>query len=371
MKRLTAASPLIAAAMAAVVACSSGSTPGDSSPTAAQVGARRITLAEVDAVADPARTEIERYKARRIALDQLIEDALLDEKARSLGISKDELLKREVDDKVPAPSEDVVRQSYERWTTRGPYEEEEEHLGARADEAEVHGSSEAAVEPPSEREQSEPTFEELAPKIREMLTWPQRAKRRTDFLASLRGEAVVEVDLPMPRTEVATTGGYERGPKDAPVTLVEFSNFQCPYCSRARETVEEMLARYDGKIRYVFMDFPQTVYPMAYPAAVAARCASEQGRFREYQDVLFERQKDLSPDRFEEWAGELGLDRDEFGRCLESKRYDAAIRQSIETGRKAGVNVAPRLFINGVPFTGAESAEALQKIIDDELSRKS
>ena len=87
--------------------------------------------------------------------------------------------------------------------------------------------------------------------------------------------------------------------------------------------------------------------------------------------MLFERQKDLSPEHFKEWASELGLDRDRFGECLESKRYEAAIRESIEIGQKAGVNVAPRLFINGVPFTGAESAEAFQEFIDDELSRKS
>jgi protein-disulfide isomerase len=87
-----------------------------------------------------------------------------------------------------------------------------------------------------------------------------------------------------------------------------------------------------------------------YPAAVAGRCANEQGKFWEYREALFERQKDLSAEHLQRWAAELGLDRDEFAECLESKRYEEASRQSIESGRKAGVNVAPRVFVNGVPF---------------------
>ncbi|MGH7856999.1 MAG: hypothetical protein ACREQY_06665, partial [Candidatus Binatia bacterium] len=108
-----------------------------------------------------------------IHLNQLIENALLEQKAKSLGISKDELLKREVDDKVQAPSEDVVKQYYERVKSQG-------------------------------------TYEDLAPRIRQILSGPQMAQRRAEYLASLRKEAEVKFELPPPRVKVATTGGYEK-----------------------------------------------------------------------------------------------------------------------------------------------------------------
>jgi predicted DsbA family dithiol-disulfide isomerase len=329
-----------AAALAtSLLACAGFSTDRGSSPTVGQIGARRITLAEVDAAAgaDRAHNEIELYKARRIALERMVEDALLEAEASSLGLSQDDLLEREVDDEVREPSEAVVRHTYEEL-------EEEGKIRGR-------------------------TYEEVAPAIRDALTQPYRAARRAEYLRSLRAKTVVETELPLPRIDVETAGGYERGPKDAPVTLVEFSHFQCPSCGSSQATLRQVLAEYEGEIRHVFMDFPHAIHPMAYPAALAGRCANEQGRFWEYRDVLLARQQDLSADYLVEWAGELGLDRGRFARCLESRRYEAEIRQSIESGQKAGANIAPRFFLNGVPLGGALRVDALREMIDDEIAR--
>jgi protein-disulfide isomerase len=136
--------------------------------------------------------------------------------------------------------------------------------------------------------------------------------------------------------------------------------------------LSEVLAKYEGKIRHVFMDFPlEAIHPMAHAAAVAGGCANEQRKFWDYHKILFERQKELSADNFKKWAGELGLDEEKFAECLESKRYEAAIRESIESGKNVGVNGTPRFFINGVALSGAQPADAFQEIIDDELSQKS
>lgn len=332
----------VLAACALAVASACAGRPGESasagSSVAARVGDRTITVDELDAAAknELTRVEMERYQIRKTKLEQMVDDVLIADKAKGLGITPEELVKREVTDKVSAPSEDLVKQYFERFKSQG----------------------------------TQGNYEDFAPRIRTALSGQQTAARRAEFIAGLKKEAKVSIQLTPPRVQVSTAGGYESGPKDAPITLVEFSDFQCPFCGRSQSTVAQVLAKYEGKVHHVFMDFPLTaIHAMAEPAALAGRCANEQGKFWEYHKVLFERQKDLSADNLKKWAGELGLDQAKFDECVASNKYKEAIQQSIDVGQKAGVSGTPGFFVNGIMISGAQPFEAFQQVIDDELSR--
>ncbi len=162
------------------------------------------------------------------------------------------------------------------------------------------------------------------------------------------------------------------GPEDAPVLMIEFSDYQCPYCRKfALETLKPLLERYRGKIRYVYRDFPlESIHPYALKAAEAANCAGEQGRYFEYHDILFERQKEWSGegvDRFYGYAEELGLNVTRFRECLDSGRYEQEVRKDMQDAVAAGVRSTPTFFINGIMVTGAQPLEVFTGIIDREL----
>jgi protein-disulfide isomerase len=323
----------------------STATTGSSSPAAgeviARVGDREIKLSEVDSAIESElkRLEMERYRARKSRLDQMVNETLVEQKAKSLGISPEDLAKNELVGKVKTPGEEDVKQVYERFKAQNP---------------------------------SFGTFEEMAPRIREGMSQQAMQNRQEEYVAELRKDAKVEILLTPPRIQVATTGGQESGPKDAPITLVEFSDYQCPFCGRSQATVKQVLDKYEGKIRHVFMDYPLTqIHPLAAPAATASRCAGDQGKYWEYHELLFERQRDLSQENLGKWAAELGLDGGKFDGCMKSNKFEADIRRSVEIGQQAGVTGTPGFFVNGIMINGAQPFAVFQETIDDELARKS
>ncbi len=178
----------------------------------------------------------------------------------------------------------------------------------------------------------------------------------------------------MQRVEVSQDDDPAIGPEDAPVVLVDFSDYQCPYCRKfALETLPVLLERFKGKIRYVYRDFPlESIHPYALKAAEAANCAGEQGRYFDYHDLLFERQSEWSSgvnESFLRYAEELGLDLAAFRECLESGRYEQEVRKDLQDGMRAGVRSTPTLFINGIPVEGAQPVEVYESIIQEELER--
>jgi protein-disulfide isomerase len=244
-------------------------------------------------------------------------------------------VKREITDKTPSPTDAELKGTFEKL-----------------------------------KGQTKASFESLAPRIRSMLTAQATAVRRNEYLAELRKQAKVKVRLDPPRFAVDTTGGHVDGPADARITLVEFSDYQCPFCGRSQDTVAKLLDTYKGTIRHVFMDFPLTnIHAFAKLAAVASHCADEQGKFAEYHRLLFDRQRDFSADHFKTWAGEIGLDAARFDACLASDRFDAVIDRSLQAGQAVGVSGTPGFFINGIPVHGAQPFAVFKKTIDDELSR--
>lgn len=159
------------------------------------------------------------------------------------------------------------------------------------------------------------------------------------------------------------------GPEDAPITFIEFSDFECPYCRRhSLEVMPRLLAAYPDQIRYVYKDYPITsIHPNAIPAAEAAQCANEQGAFWEYHNLLFEMQLELGPEAYMEYATELDLDMDAFSLCVQERRYAEIVRADYDYASSLGVRSTPTFFINGIAVIGALPFEEIARIIDAEL----
>jgi protein-disulfide isomerase len=331
---------LMALACAALAAHGCARLPGMSkkSDVAAQVGSKKITVSDIDETIKPelAKIEAERYEARKAKLDQLIDDTLLSEKAKSLGVTKEDLVQREITEKAKLPTDADVKATFDRFKGQ---------TGGAALEA-------------------------LAPRIKDMLTTQATTVRRAEYVAELRRDAKVTINLSPPRFQVDTSTGHAEGATPAPIVFVEFSDYQCPFCGRSQDTVKKVLDKYEGKILHVFMDFPLiAIHPMAMSAAVASHCAEEQGKYDEYHKVLFEKQKELSNDNLKKWAGDLGLDQAKFDTCLTSGKYDSMIKKSLEAGQKVGITGTPGFFVNGIAIKGAQPFDTFQKAIDEELAR--
>ncbi len=212
-------------------------------------------------------------------------------------------------------------------------------------------------------------FDQVKGQIEEYLRDQALAQRRQAFRAELEGRASVKVMLKPPRYEIAVPASAPtQGPAAAPVTIVSFADYQCPYCQRAEQVVAELERRYAGKLRLVHRDFPLDFHPRARFAARASYCAGEQGRFWEYHRGLLLQPGDYADAELQARARALGLQEGPFNACLASERFDAVVAQGLEDGRKLGINSTPTFFINGRMVSGARPLEYFAQIIDEELA---
>lgn len=162
------------------------------------------------------------------------------------------------------------------------------------------------------------------------------------------------------------------GPENASVTIIEFSDFQCPFCTKAEPVISQILENYKGKVRFVYRDFPLSFHQYAQKAAEASECADEQGKFWKYHDTLFEKQSEWSSEgvaKLKEYAADLGLNAEQFNKCLDSGKYASEVQKDFTDGQEAGVSGTPAFFINGKALVGAQPFEAFQQIIEQELSK--
>lgn len=201
------------------------------------------------------------------------------------------------------------------------------------------------------------------------LTSQRRAGARTVVLDELRKRHQVVSRLTPFRLDLASPDDPSLGPPDAPVTIVEFSDFQCPYCARARATMHELLARYPDQVRLVARDFPLTMHPQAEAMAVAAACAAEQEAYWPYSEALFERSRTLQEEDLPVLAAELGLHPATFQNCLNSGHNRGEVHGDMGEGSAAGVTGTPTFFINGRMISGAQSLERFAEIVEEELGR--
>lgn len=174
------------------------------------------------------------------------------------------------------------------------------------------------------------------------------------------------------RYDIPTEGFYSFGPKDAPITIVEFSDFECPFCKRWHDQVyQPLLKAYPGKIRIVYRNLPLTqIHPQAMNAAEASLCAGEQDAYWEYHGKLFENSDALNDDLYAMLASDLGLDVTAFETCMSEHKYQSEIEADMQFAVNLGVQSTPTFFINGLAVVGAQPLSTFQQVIDDELAGK-
>ncbi|MFH1972062.1 MAG: thioredoxin domain-containing protein [archaeon] len=177
---------------------------------------------------------------------------------------------------------------------------------------------------------------------------------------SVAGVAVAEPTI----VEVSEDDDAWTGGKNADVVIVEFSDFQCPYCARGAEVVAELLEEYGNDIKVVYRDFPLSFHENAHIAAEAAECAAEQDKFWEFHDLLFANQGALDITSLKGYAAELGLDTESFNECLDSGEMSAEVDADLEDGIAAGVRGTPAFFVNGQLISGAQPIENFKAVID-------
>jgi len=279
------------------------------------------------------RAQTDEYNIRRAALEEIIADRLLAAEAAKRHVTVDDLLKSEVEAKVTIPSFSEIEPFYEAT---------KERFGAAPKE-------------------------EAMQQIAETMRRQKIAQRKADVVRSLRSAAGVRVLIEPPRARIAADGPA-LGNGAAPVTIVEFSDFECPFCSRAASTLHRIAQAYGDRVRVVYRDFPLASHRMASRAAEAAHCADEQGKFWEMHDRLFSKGGALSEADLRKFAGEAGLDAPKFEACVQSGKYTAAWKASQEEGLRVGVGSTPTFFINGRMVAGAAPYEAFAKLIDEELA---
>jgi protein-disulfide isomerase len=211
--------------------------------------------------------------------------------------------------------------------------------------------------------------EQIAAQIKSYLEQQGQQKARQEFFAKLEDKYKVEKKLEPIRVEVAATGPA-KGPANAPVTIVEFSDFQCPFCSRLIPTMKQVEEKYGDKVRVVFRQYPLPFHQNAQKAAEASLCAADQNKFWELHDAMFANQQALAVEQLKAKATELGLKADEFNSCLDSGKHAGTVQADMKEGSAAGVNGTPAMFINGRFISGAVPLEQITSVIDDELRRK-
>ncbi len=343
---MRAAILVLLVAVLPATACESGApaaSPGGAagSTAVATVGGQTITLGELDEfIKDQLlaeqlsdRSEAARHEFREEHLDVLIETRLLELEAARRNVSPEEL-RAELRGSAEVSDEQV----------EAFYTENQERLGGR-------------------------TLEEMADRIRSHLEAQESRRAEQVQLAQLREATGVAVLMEAPRAEVSSEGP-SLGPADAPVTIVEFSDFECPFCARASPTVKQVLKEYEGQVRVVYRHFPlESIHPNARAAAVASACADEQQKFWEYHDILFANMRQLGGDNLTKYASEAGLDMGAFEACIADGRHDAAVDRDLEEARAIGVTGTPSFFVNGRMLGGAQPFEAFKRIIDAELAR--
>ena len=314
---------------------SAAAAPGD---VVAEVDGQKITATELDAHAAGQLQQLrdQEYQIRVNALDDLIAKRLLEKKAKERGVSADELRRLEVDAKVPSPTPAEVNAIYDQNRDR---------VGGRS-------------------------RDEVAPQIRSSITQQRIAERNAAFAAELRDGADVKILLEQPRADVVIAPDAQaRGPAQAKVTIVEYSDYLCPYCQRAEETVSRVLARSEGKVRFVHRDL-LIGRPRSMAVARAALCAGEQGKFWEYRANLLSSTGDWSDVDLAGRAIGLGLKAEDFKSCLASDRHEKAVLDSTDEGQKLGVSGTPTFFINGRRMVGVRSEADLEQTIQSELARR-
>lgn len=277
------------------------------------------------------------HKLRSGALDDIINERLVAKKAKAEGLTADAYMQREVKARVTPPSDEELRALYDQAKAAG---------------------------------QQLPPFDVVKPQIVRYVADQKAQEAVADIHGKLRSEAKLETLLPpleLPRIPV-DTNGPTLGKPESPVTIVVFSDYECPYCKQAEPALKQIVQAYDGKVKLVFREFPLPSHPHAQKASEAALCAHDQGKYWQMSEKMFENQRGLEVASLKEYARGIGLDQASFDKCLDDGAKGKEVAASLKAGEDAGVAGTPSLFINGRPITGAASYDNLKELVDAELA---
>jgi protein-disulfide isomerase len=347
----------LACGVALVAGCGSPSNPGDAhagrkdaSATSSDVVATweggEVTMADLEAeigarlVTMEQEYQLQRYELLSRALDGAVDDALLEAEAESRKLADVRaLLSQEIEEKITLPTDGEVEAFYT--------EVQPQLRGAK--------------------------LEEVRSMLVAELMQRKMADRYEAYIAELREKKGVEASLPYPdlarvEIEVVDTDPV-KGAKDAPITIVQYAEYQCYYCNKVSPTLDALLDDYEGKVRLVFKDFPLENHQRAMPAAVAARCAGEQDKYWEMNRILLANQQALRDSDFDQYAKQLGLDGEQFTKCLSSGVHEPRIREAFASGQQVGVQATPTFYVNGVLVSGAQPYDRFKDVIERELER--
>jgi len=304
----------------------------DPSEVVSEVNGVKITRGELEQKEANKLLQVryQTYLAESQALEDLIDQHLLEMQAAKEKVTVEQLLDREVNSKVKNPTEDQLQVYYEGLGTKEPYDS-------------------------------------IKDKILDHIRQMRINKAKAAYLQTLRTQASVLITLAPPKADFTLGDAPRLGPENAPVTLVEFADFECPYCAKVYPQLKKLREEFGDKVSIAFKNYPLPMHAHAQKAAEAARCAGDQGKYWEYHDLLFT-EKQLEIPQLKKYATELGLDAKSFDKCLDSGQQAAAVQKELAEGRQLGISATPSFFINGHFFTGAADYNTLRSMVAQQLA---
>lgn len=319
----------------------SGCFPADSQTNPADrivatVGGSHITMADLEAKASGGLLNLDqkRFELLSTTLNEMMRDSMLQHEADSRGMSVGELEAAEIDSKILNPTQDEVAQYYAN----------------------------------NREKTANYSLDDVRNSIVKFLREQREQNLRQALYDSLRAKYSASRDLAPPRADVVVTAqDMTRGPSNAAITVVEYGDFQCPYCRRAHVIVDRVMVEYGNQVQFVFRDYPLENHSRAIPASKAAYCANEQELFWDYYDHLMLMTGDLSDRDLRGRAEQVGLNLDSFRECYTSARYEDLIAINTAHGASLGVKATPTFFINGRMLVGVKTFEEWKLILDEEL----
>jgi len=276
------------------------------------------------------QAQYQAYLVQQKALDDLIDNRLLQMEAKRQNITVEVLLDREVNSKVKDPTEEQLLIYYDDLSPKESY---------------------AA----------------LRDKILDRIRQRRIAKARTEYVETLRAKADVLITLAPPAADFSIGNAPRLGPADAPIRLVEFADYECPYCARVNPQIKKLREEFGDKLSVYYKDLPLPMHAQAEKAAEAARCAGQQGKFWEYHDLLFSG-GGIAPAQLKDFAHQLNLDQTKFDQCLDSGAQAAAVQSDYKEAQQLGLNGTPSFFLNGRFFTGAVDYKMLRDLVEQQLA---
>lgn len=324
--------------LSAVMLCAFAAEPGgaarsnSTNNTLVEINGVKITLSDFERKHPTALFQAQNsfYEAQRKAVDAFVDEYLLEQQAKKENLSVAQLLEKHVTNKVAKdPSDEALRVYYEGVDTNEPYEA-------------------------------------VRDKIVEALRHRRMLKLRTAFLKSLRDQATVAVRLTPPRADISLKDIAVRGPANAPVTVVEYADYECPYCQQIVPTIKKLAEEYKGKVAFVYKDLPLPMHANAQKAAEATHCAAAQNQYWEYHDLLFAK-KQLDPGSLKVFARELRMDGEKFDKCLDSSEKAEVVRLHAAEAQSLGLQGTPSFFVNGRAVGGGDPYQGIRALIEEEL----